>query len=59
MTMIIDQNAATHREPHAVEGASVIFVTGDKGGAGKSLKALNFMRLSPTNRPQAPSQKWR
>lgn len=59
MTMITDQNAASCRQPHAVEGASVIFVTGNKGGAGKSFKALNFMRLSSTSRPQARSPKWR
>ncbi|WP_146032610.1 MinD/ParA family protein [Sphingobium sp. SA916] len=59
MAMIIDQNAASCREPHAVEGPSVIFVTGDKGGVGKSFKALNFIRLSRTSLPQAPSPKWR
>ncbi|UZW54832.1 hypothetical protein NUH86_15325 [Sphingobium sp. JS3065] len=59
MTMIIDKNAAVRREPHAVESASVIFVTGNKGGAGKSFKALSFMRLSRTSWPQAASPKWR
>ncbi|WP_145902199.1 MULTISPECIES: hypothetical protein [unclassified Sphingobium] len=59
MTMIIDQNADFRREPHALEMPLVIFVTGDKGGTGKSSNTLNLVRLSRTDQPQAPLPKLR
>ena len=59
MTMIIDQIAVFRRERHTLERPSVIFVTGDKGGTGKSSNTLNLVRLSRADRPQAPMPKLR